>query len=56
MGDIIVKIYELIEHMYLLFNYLAKAEILDNGFIAGIYQKVGMILGLFMILNLLFFL
>ena len=27
MGGIIVKIYELIEYMYLLFNYLAKAEI-----------------------------
>ena len=33
MGGIIVKIYELIEYMYLLFNYLAKAEILDNSFI-----------------------
>ena len=54
MGDIIVKIYELIEYMYLLFNYLAKAEILDNSFIAGIYQKVGMILGLFMIFKLTF--
>lgn len=54
MGGIIVKIYELIEYMYLLFNYLAKAEILDNSFIAGIYQKVGMILGLFMIFKLTF--
>lgn len=54
MGGIIVKIYELIEYMYLLFNYLAKAEILDNSFITGIYQKVGMILGLFMIFKLTF--
>lgn len=54
MGNIVVKIYELIEYMYLLFNYLAKAEILDNSFITGIYQKVGMILGLFMIFKLTF--
>lgn len=54
MGLISATIYTLIENMYLLFNYLAKAEILNNDFIAEIYRKVGLILGLFMVFKLSF--
>lgn len=54
MGQLSATIYSLIESMYLLFNYLAKAEILDNEFITEIYRKVGLLLGIFMIFKLSF--
>lgn len=54
MGLFSATIYSLIESMYLLFNYLAKAEILDNEFITEIYRKVGLLLGIFMIFKLSF--
>lgn len=54
MGQLSATIYTLIESMYLLFNYLAKAEILDNEFITEIYRKVGLLLGIFMIFKLSF--
>ena len=49
-----IIIYELIVVMYKIFEKLAVAEFLDNNIIQGIYQKVGLILGLFMIFRLTF--
>lgn len=54
MGQLSATIYSLIESMYLLFNYLARAEILDNEFITEIYRKIGLLLGIFMIFKLSF--
>ena len=54
MGQIAAILYSLIESMYVLFSYLAKAEIIDNDFIAAIYRKVGLLLGLFMVFKLSF--
>lgn len=49
-----IIIYDLIIVMYKIFEKLAVAEFLDNNTIQGIYQKVGLILGLFMIFRLTF--
>lgn len=47
-------IYNFIVDLYNVFMYTARAEILESGFIQGIYNKVGMILGIFMVFKLSF--
>ena len=42
-------IYNFIVDLYNVFMYTARAEILESSFIQGIYNKVGMILGIFMV-------
>ena len=54
MGHLAALIYSMIEYLYNVFIYISRAEILDNEFIQSIYQKVGMILGIFMIFKLVF--
>ena len=54
MGHLAALIYTMIEYLYNVFIYISRAEILDNEFIQSIYQKVGMILGIFMIFKLIF--
>lgn len=54
MGRLAALIYTMIEYLYNVFIYISRAEILDNEFIQSIYQKVGMILGIFMIFKLVF--
>lgn len=53
-GHLVALIYNLIEYLYKLFDYISRAEILDNEFIQSIYSKVGLILGLFMLFKLVF--
>ena len=53
-GLVSVIIYDLIVVMYDLFEYLARAEIINNDFVQKIYTKVGFLLGLFMIFKLIF--
>ena len=47
-------IYNFIVDLYNVFMYTARAEILESSFIQGIYNKVGMILGIFMVFKLSF--
>lgn len=47
-------IYNFIVDLYNVFMYTARAEILESSFIQGIYSKVGMILGIFMVFKLSF--
>lgn len=47
-------IYNFIVDLYNVFMYTARAEILESSFIQGIYNKVGMILGIFMVFKLTF--
>lgn len=54
MGNILALIYSLIDYLYTVFNYLSRAQILENDFIRSIYSKVGMILGIFMVFKLVF--
>ncbi len=53
-ASIAALIYNLIVHMYNLFQLLTKAEILDNDFVNAIYQRAGLILGIFMLFKLTF--
>lgn len=53
-GKIAADLYNLIIYLYNLFLIIARAQILDNKYIQGVYTRVGMILGLFMIFKLLF--
>lgn len=53
-GMIAASIYELIVYVYNIFTLLAKAEILDNDLVNAIYERVGLILGLFMVFKLTF--
>lgn len=53
-GYISAIIYDFIVVEYDLFVTLSRAEILDNAFIQKIYEKVGMILGIFMMFKLIF--
>lgn len=52
--NINIAVYNLINFLYNLFENLAVAEFLDNSLIEGVYQRVGLILGLFMIFKLTF--
>ena len=52
--NINIAIYNLINFLYNLFENLAVAEFLDNSIIEGVYQRVGLILGLLMIFKLTF--
>ena len=47
-------IYNFIVDLYNVFMYTARAEILESSFIQGIYNKVGRILGIFMVFKLSF--
>lgn len=47
-------IYNFIVDLYNVFMYTARAEILESSFIQGIYNKVGVILGIFMVFKLSF--
>ena len=47
-------IYNFIVDLYNVFMYTARAEILESSFIQVIYNKVGMILGIFMVFKLSF--
>lgn len=47
-------IYNFIVDLYNVFMYTARAEILESSFIQGIYNKIGMILGIFMVFKLSF--
>lgn len=53
-GWIAVTIYTLIEYMYHVFELLGRAEIIEDSFVATIYSRVGMILGVFMVFKLIF--
>lgn len=51
---IAATLYDFIVDLYNLFMYIARAEILQDKFIQGIYIKIGMILGIFMVFKLSF--
>ena len=53
-GWIAVTIYTLIEYMYHVFELLGRTEIIEDSFVATIYSRVGMILGVFMVFKLIF--
>lgn len=53
-GIIASILYDFIVDLYNVFMYTARAEILEDSFIQQIYNKVGMILGLFMVFKLAF--
>lgn len=52
--NIAAVLYGFIVDLYNVFMYTARAEVLESSFIQGIYIKVGMILGIFMIFKLSF--
>lgn len=52
--NIAAVMYNFIVDLYNVFMYTARAEILESSFIQGIYNKVGMILGIFMVFKLSF--
>lgn len=52
--NIAAVMYNFIVDLYNVFMYTARAEVLESSFIQGIYNKVGMILGIFMIFKLAF--
>lgn len=54
LGLISNLIYDMIVYAYDLFNLISRAKFLDNDFVQSIYQKVGLILGLFMLFKLIF--
>ena len=54
LGYLSTLIYNLIIVVYNLFEYLARAEIINNSFVQEIYRKVGFLLGLFMLFKLIF--
>ena len=47
-------LYDFIVDLYNVFMYTARAEVLSSDFVQGIYNKIGMILGLFMVFKLSF--
>lgn len=53
-GKIAAVLYNFIVYLYNIFMILARAEILNDNYIQAIYNRVGMILGLFMIFKLSF--
>lgn len=53
-GRIAATLYGYIINLYNVFMYTARAEILTDEFIQGIYNKVGLILGIFMAFKLTF--
>lgn len=53
-GEIAAVIYDFIVIIYDIFMYTARAQILNSEFIQKIYNKVGLILGIFMMFKLLF--
>lgn len=53
-AGIATLIYDMIIFAYELFEYIARAEIINNAFVQEIYRKVGLILGLFMTFKLMF--
>ena len=52
--NIAAVLYSLIVDLYNVFMYTARAEILESSFIQSVYNKVGMILGIFMVFKLSF--
>ena len=53
-GRIAAILYNFIVDEYNVFMYIARAEILDDKYIQSIYNKVGLILGMFMVFKLTF--
>lgn len=53
-GKLSALIYSLIEYLYDVFVLISRAEFLDSNLVNGIYKKVGMILGIFMLFKLIF--
>lgn len=53
-GKIAATLYDFIVYLYNIFMILARAEVLNDNYIQAIYNRVGMILGLFMIFKLSF--
>lgn len=53
-GQLAAILYNFIIDLYNVFMIVARAEILDNKYIQAIYNRVGMILGLFMLFKLVF--
>jgi len=53
-GRIAAILYNFIVDLYNVFMIVARAEILDNKYIQAIYNRVGMILGIFMLFKLTF--
>lgn len=53
-GQIAAVLYNFIVYLYNIFMILARAEILNDNYIQAIYNRVGMILGVFMIFKLSF--
>lgn len=53
-GRLSALIYSLIEYLYDVFILISRAEFLDSDLVNGIYKKVGMILGIFMLFKLIF--
>lgn len=53
-GQLAAVLYNFIVDLYNVFMIVARAEILDNKYIQAIYNRVGMILGLFMLFKLVF--
>lgn len=52
--NIAAVLYEFIVDLYNVFMYVSRAEILKSSYIQQIYNKVGMILGIFMLFKLTF--
>ena len=53
-GNIAATLYGYIVDLYNVFMIIARADVLDNDYVQLIYNRVGMILGLFMIFKLSF--
>lgn len=53
-GRLAAVLYNFIVDVYNVFMYISRAEILEEEFIQGIYNRVGMILGIFMAFKLTF--
>lgn len=53
-GYFMALIYTAIRYFYEVFEYLARAQIINNDFVKGIYQRIGLVLGLFMTFKLVF--
>lgn len=53
-GRIAAILYNFIVDEYNVFMYIARAEILDDKYIQSIYNKIGLILGMFMVFKLTF--
>ena len=53
-GHLMALIYTAIKYFYEVFEYLARAQIVNNDFVSDIYRRIGLVLGLFMTFKLVF--